>query len=215
MYNISDEDINFAESIKQDRETLEANFTKTILKLETTLNIFSDTISLVKQYNLDKNSVFWNIARYINIISLDLKILSKHQAFAETEWEKRLFARQISLLIYEAIDDILFLLGKEFKIIANDYKDDNSFSELLNEIRSKLNLFKTNHYERIKAHRNTSIAHRDKDTSEQLKHIYSISWLESVNMSGEFDRILNYLGMFLEIIMRGGISDGPIKFNAY
>lgn len=215
MYNISEEDLKFADSVKQDRATLEANFAKTILKAETTLNLFSDTINLVKQYNLDKNSVFWNTARYVNIVSLDLKILSKHQAFAETEWEKRLFARQISLLIYEALDDILSLLGKEFKIIAADYKEDNGFSELLNEIRSKLNLFKSTHYKKIKAHRNNSIAHRDKDTSEQLKHIYSISWLESVNMSSEFDRILNELGMFLEIIMRGGISDGPIKFNAY
>ena len=215
MYNISDEDLKFADLVKQDREKLEANFIEIIQKVETTLNLFSDTISLAKQYGLTKNSIFWNTARYINIVSLDLKLLSKHQAFAETEWEKRLFARQISLLIYESVDDILSLLGKEFKIIANDYKEDNSFSELLNEIRKKLNLFKSTHYEKIKAHRNNSIAHRDKDTNEQLKHIYSISWLDSVNMSSEFDNIINELGMFLEIIMRGGISDGPIKFNAY
>ncbi|MCU0374293.1 MAG: hypothetical protein MUF24_03205, partial [Chitinophagaceae bacterium] len=66
-----------------------------------------------------------------------------------------------------------------------------------------------------KAHRNNSIAHRDKDTTEQLKHIYSISWLDSINMCNEFDSILNDLGMFLEIIMRGGVTDGPIRFNAY
>lgn len=215
MYNISDDDLKFAALVKQDRAKLESNFANTIQKVETTLNLFSDTISLAKQYNLDKNSVFWNTARYVNIVSLDLKLLSKHQAFAETEWEKRLFARQISLLIYESLDDILSLLGKEFKIIANDYREDDSFSELLNDIRKKLNSFKSAHYEKIKAYRNNSIAHRDKDTNEQIKHIYSISWLDSVNMSSEFDRILNELGTFLEIIMRGGISDGQIKFNAY
>lgn len=215
MYNISDEDLKFADLVKRDRAKLEADFVKTIHKVETTLNLFSDTINLVKQHNLDKNRLFWNTARYVNIVSLDLKILSKHQAFSESEWEKRLFARQISLLIYEALDDILFLLGKEFKIIANEYKDDNSFLKLLNEVRNKLNLFKSVHYEKIKAHRNNSIAHRDKDTGEQLKHIYSISWLDSVNMSSEFDRILNELGMFLEKIMRDGVSDGSIRFNAY
>lgn len=141
--------------------------------------------------------------------------MSKHQAFAETEWEKRLFARQVSLLIYESIDDILSLLGKEFKIISSDYSGNGNFVNQLNEIRNKLNTFKAAHYEKVKAHRNNSIAHRDKDTNKQLEHIYSISWIESVNMSSEFDSIINELGRFLETIMRNGISDGPIKFNAY
>jgi hypothetical protein len=215
MYNISEEDLKFADLIKQDRRTLESNFSATIQKVETTLNLLTNTIDLVKQHNLEKNSVFWNTARYVNIVSLDLKILSKHQAFAETEWEKRLFARQISLLIYESLDDILALLGKEFKIISNEYSEDASFSELLNDIRKKLNLFKSAYEERLKSQRNNSIAHRDKDTQEQLKHIYSISWVGSVNMCSEFDNIINELGRFLEIVMRGGISDGPIKFNAY
>lgn len=215
MYNISDEDKKFADLLKEDRATFETNFNEIIQKVETTLNLFTDTINLVNHHKLEKNKVFWNTARYINIVSLDLKILAKHQAFAETEWEKRLFARQVSLLIYESLDDILSMLGNEFKIIGNDYKEDYSFSEQLNEIRSKLNSFKSNHYEKIKAHRNNSIAHRDKDTSKQLQHIYSISWLDSVNMSSEFDKILNEIGMFLEIIMRGGVSDGPIRFHAY
>jgi hypothetical protein len=215
MYNISNEDSEFAALVERDKIQLDTNFSEIIKKIEGTLNLFSDTINLARNHNLEKNKTFWNTARYINIVSLDLKILSKYQIFAQTEWEKRLFARQISLLIYESLDDILSLLGKEFKIISTNYSDDDRFTNQLNEIRKKLNVFKANHYEKIKAHRNSSIAHRDKDTNEQLKHIYSISWTESVNMSGDFDRIINELGRFLETIMRDGISDGPFKFNAY
>ena len=215
MYNIANEDSEFAALVKRDKIQLEANFSNIIKRVEDTLNLFSETVNLVYDYNLEKNKTFWNTARYINIVSLDLKILSKHQAFAETEWEKRLFARQISLLVYESLDDILSLLGNEFKIISNDYSGDDNFATQLNEIRKKLNVFKKTHYEKIKTHRNNSIAHRDKDTNEQLKHIYSISWIESVNMSSEFDRIINDLGRFLETIMRIGITDGQFKFNAY
>lgn len=215
MYNISNDDSEFAILVKRDKAQLEANYSETINKIEQTLNLFSDTINLVYTYNLEKNKTFWNTARYINIISLDLKTLSKYQVFAETEWEKRLFARQISLLIYESLDDILSLMGKEFKIILADYSDDDNFATQLNEIRKKLNDFKKIYYEKIKAHRNNSIAHRDKDTNEQLKQIYSISWIDSINMSSEFDRIINELGYFLETIMRKGVSDGLFKFNAY
>lgn len=215
MYNISDADSEFASLVNRDKIQLEINFTNVVKKIEGTLNLFSGTVSLASNLNLEKNKSLWNIARYINIVSLDLKILSKHQAFAKTEWEKRLFARQISLLIYESLGDILYLLGKEFKKILDGNSNENNFTDQLNEIRKKLNLFKATHYERIKEQRNNSIAHRDKDTEKQLKHIYSISWVESVNMSSEFDQIINELGHFLETLMRNGISDGPFKFNVY
>jgi hypothetical protein len=215
MYNISIEDSELANSIQKNKTELSESFLNIIKRVEGTLDLFSEPIKLIDKHNLEKNRVFWNTARYINIISLDLKILPKHQSFSELEWEKRLFARQIALLIYESIDDILSLLGKEFKIIVNDYKDDSSFSELLNHIRKKINQFKEIHFERIQAIRNNSIAHREKNTSEQLNHIYKISWIQSVNITSEFDSILNELGQFLEIIMRGGISDGGINFHAY
>ncbi|MFT3824165.1 MAG: hypothetical protein QM731_09605 [Chitinophagaceae bacterium] len=214
MYNISNDDLVLAALIKQDRSMFEARFSETMAKSENTLNMFTKTMGLVNDYNLEKNKFFWNTARYISIISLDLKVLSKYQAFAETEWEKRLFARQVSLLVYESVNDILMFLGKDFKIVSVDYSDDEHFAVRLNEVRKKLNEFKEKHYKKIKEHRNNAMAHRDKDTGEQLRQIYSISWMDSVNMSSEYDSIINEIGSFLEAIMRKGVTDGEIKFNA-
>lgn len=71
MYNISNEDSEFAALVRQNRAQLEANFSDIIEKVEHTLNLFTDTIDLVHKYDLEKNKTFWNTARYINIVSLD------------------------------------------------------------------------------------------------------------------------------------------------
>ena len=215
MYNITPDDYEFAEQVKTTKEVLEGNFNTTLEKVEHTLRLFEEPVNLSQILGLARNRSFWNAARYINIVSFDLKIISKHQAFSNNEWEKRYFARQGSLLIYESIGDILSLLGNEFKKIADDFLKDESFKESLNMLRNQLNTFKAKHFKKLKQHRNSAIAHRDKDTQAQLKTIYSISWLESINMCSEFDRVLNDVGGFLEKMMRKGISDGQIKFNAY
>ncbi len=215
MYNITKDEQEFAELVQRDKEMFERNFAAILEKGENTLNLFAEPNMLAQNFNLDKNKTFWNAARYISIISMDLKILAKHQALSTNEWEKRFFSRQVSLLIYESVDDLLFFLGKEFKKIAEDFNEDETFKTNLNLVRSKLNDFKERNFTKLQIQRNTSIAHRDKDTAEQLKTIYSISWLESVNICSEFDRIVNQVGQFLETLMRKGISDGVIKFNAY
>jgi hypothetical protein len=215
MYNITEDDRKFAELVKADKETLEKNFENALEKVEHTLNLFAEPIILSQEFGLDKNKTFWNIARYISIVSLDLKILAKHQAFSVNEWEKRFFARQIALLIYESVDDLLVFLGKPFIKIAVDFRQDQGFTIRLNEVRKSLNIFKEKNSKRLQSIRNTSLAHRDKDTSLQLKTIYSISWVEFVNLCSEFDGIINQVGEFLETLMRKGINDGVIKFNAY
>lgn len=209
------EDKKFAEQVKKDKEILEGNFESTLKKAEQTLKLFEEPVNLSQALNLERNTSFWNSARYINITSLDLKIIMKHLAFSIDEWEKRYFARQASLLIYESIEDIFALLGNEFKKVTEDFLKDNAFKENLKIIRMELNTFKQKHVEKLKRHRNISIAHRDKDTQSQLQTIYSISWLESINMCTAFDKILNQIGNFLERMMRKGITDGQVKFNAY
>jgi hypothetical protein len=215
MYNITPGDIEFAKIVKLDEEGLETRFNTTINKVEGTLNLMLSPLDLSHVHQLDKNKYIWNTACYVNIISLDLKILSKHQAFSESEWEKRFFSRQAALLIYESLDDILSFFGKEVNKISLDYTDDTLYNEDLKKLRILLNDFKDAHYKKLQTLRNTSIAHRDKNTLDQIKIIHSISWVESINLCSEFDRILNEIGKFLERLMRNGISDGDIKFDAY
>lgn len=174
MYNTSEEDRKFSSSVANDREQLEDNISKSIEKIEKTLWHFEEPNSWSEALKLKKNKHFWNTARYINIIALDLKILLKHQAFSTGEWERRLFSRQISLLIYETIDDVLYFFGKSFLELVDDLSHDPNFEIELASIRSRLNKFKQLHYKKLQDHRNSAIAHRDRDTERQLETIYSI-----------------------------------------
>jgi hypothetical protein len=215
MYKITEAETEFAHLVQRDKEKLLANFTASLQKAESILHLFTEPNTLSVNHNLEKNKTFWNFARYIGIVSLDLKTLAQHQALSTNEWEKRLFARQVSLLICEPTDDLLFFLGKQFAVVAADFNTDKTFTSSLNSVRRELNRFRTKYNDQLQAHRNTAIAHRDRNTEEQLKTIYSISWLDSVNICSEFDAIVNRIGQFLETMMRKGISDGPFKFNAY
>ncbi len=121
--------------------------------------------------------------------------------FSKREWEKRYFARQAGLLIYEGCSDLFELLGKEFRTIISDLTEHEVLKELLKDITRELNSYKQIYQGRLHAIRNVSIAHRDKNTMEQLSTIHSISWVEAINFVSGFDKILNLTGQFLQKVM--------------
>lgn len=51
--------------------------------------------------------------------------------FAETEWHKRFYARQVCTIMYESSKDIFELLGKELKNIITKRIDITSFDNEL------------------------------------------------------------------------------------
>jgi len=93
------------------------------------------------------------------------------------------------------------LLGKEFRTIISDLTEHEVLKELLKDITRELNSYKQIYQGRLHAIRNVSIAHRDKNTMEQLSTIHSISWVEAINFVSGFDKILNLTGQFLQKVM--------------
>jgi hypothetical protein len=134
----------------------------------------------------------------MNIASYDLKVIVKSMIFAKGEWQKRLFARQAALLVYETMNDLFDLFGKDFRKIVSALPGKEKFENELKNITKELNSYKTLYFNQLKTIRNVSIAHRDKDTLEQLKIIQSINWVDSINMISGFDKILNITGFLLQ-----------------
>lgn len=172
MYNITDTDLEFEKLLKSKLGDFESDFEKNFQTQEATLELLSLGVSVSDSMNYKSNKVVWNIACFINITSFDLKVIAKSLLFSKREWEKRLFARQASLLIYETMNDLFDLLGKDFRFIISALRDRNEFEISLKEIKKHLNDYKGLYFERLKEIRNVSIAHRDKDTIEQLKVIH-------------------------------------------
>jgi hypothetical protein len=180
-----------------------SDFDKNFLIQAQTLKVILNAKKHADKNGMKSNQVFWNAAGFINMSSFDLKVIVKEMLFAENEWARRYFARQTSHLIYELIDDIFEILGKEFKNHIEKISDNNHLKKALIEVRAELNAFKDEYYEKLGLIRNVSSAHRDKDFIKQYDVIYSISFIDTFTISSRFDRVMIRLGGIIqEIISR-------------
>jgi hypothetical protein len=200
MYNITNTDIEFSSLLQDKISDFEKDFDKNFFTQEATLELISTGVSVSDSLNYKSNRVVWNVACFVNITSYDLKIIVKSMIFAKREWEKRLYARQACLLVYETLNDLFDLFGKDFRSIISRLTNKQIYESKLKVISNDLNVYKTSYFEQLKNIRNVSIAHRDKDTLQQLKIIREINWVDTINMISGFDKILNNTGSLLQDI---------------
>lgn len=207
MYKITDTDKELEKMIEQQKSVLSLSFKKNFDTQEKTLELFVKGINHADFNRFNNTRLIWNIAGFINIVSLDLKVVGKDLYFAENEWQKRYYARQACLIIYESLNDISDLLGRDFKTLISKKFIDNTFEGELKIIRVELNLFKSAYFVRLKEIRNISIAHRDNDIMKQIDLIKNISWSEIFGVISKFDNILNSLGQSIQKLINNGINE--------
>lgn len=166
-----------------------------------------------QKYIFEDNKLIWNISGFITLVSIDIKTMQIGMNFAETEWQKRFYARQICTVMYESSNDILELLGKDFKSIIAQRINITSFEHDLEEIKSKLSQFKAEHSEYLRTVRNNTSAHKDKDILKQIDIISGINWTDTLHIAMKFEGIINALGGFLQKVINIGLAnleDSPL-----
>ncbi|MCW3105547.1 MAG: hypothetical protein JWQ09_53 [Segetibacter sp.] len=203
--NIIDKDLE--KLIDQDKAQLTQTYEQNFQTQEQTLSIIVSSLRHTKFNNFKDNEIIWNISGYVNIISYDIKIITRDLTFARSEWQKRHYARQACLIIYESMDDIFKLLGKEFNNLTKNRLDITELQVELKEIRQNLNTFKLGYSEKLYEIRNVSIAHRDNEVLKQIELIQQISWYDTIEMIMQYDVILNRLGAFLTKLIGKGLAD--------
>jgi len=207
MYHITQTDLDFEQLLKTKLDELRKQFENNLMIQESTLELLYKGVIHSDLNNFKNNKLIWNASCYVNIISYDLKVIGKNLMISRTEWEKRYFARQAGLLIYESNNDLFNLFGKEFRTAILGLSDYEVFKNELKGITKKLNLYKDTNKGKLHRIRNVSIAHRDQDSIEQLSTILSISWVEAINFVSEFDQILNLTGRFLQDVMNKSVVE--------
>jgi len=201
MYNITETDIEFQKILPEQIAELEKKFAQNLDLQESTLDILYNGIKHSQSSNLKSSRIIWNAAGYVNIVSYDLKVLGRNLMISNREWDKRYFARQAALLIYEASEDLFKILGKDFRNILNELSGTSQILPQLKEITTALNKFNETNRSKMHKIRNVSIAHRDKDIIDQIDLIHSISWVDAISFLSAFDQILNKAGVFLQQVI--------------
>lgn len=231
IYNISDVDRELANNMKDSSgKQLKGTLMNKVAEQETILDLFEKSINHCNQQIklcIDKaaaeenelkrqeydntrivfedNKLIWNISGFITLISIDVKTIQSGMYFAETEWHKRFYARQICTIMYESAKDIFELLGKDFKAIITKRIDITPFEHELKNIRARLNQFQTTYSDYLLSVRNNTAAHKDQDVLKQLDIITNINWSETIQTTMTFESILNDLGAFLQKLINSGL----------
>ncbi len=206
MYKINETDYLLADNIRKQRKELQSTFWKNFETQEQTLDYFIKGINHAKFNEFEDTKFIWNIAGFINIISFDFKVVGQDLILADNEWQKRYYARQACLIIYESINDFFDLLGKDFKELISTKILDKTIEEELINVRRELNSFKANYFDMLKVIRNTAIAHRDNDSLKQVDTITNICWSDSIEIVTSYDKILNHLGQIFQRLMNIGLE---------
>lgn len=201
MFNVTQDEIEFQKQIDIGKEELNKSFKKSFNEQEELIQVFVKSINHCNCNNFCDDRVIWNAAGYVNLISLDLKHFSRDLMLADDEWSKRIYGRMLSMLIYESMNDLLELLGRDFRVIIMKISKPEELKLELNGISKKLNAYKLKNFDRLKAIRNVATAHRHKDIIEQINMIISISWIELIELATTYDKILNELGGFLQQVI--------------
>jgi len=201
MFDKTKDDLELESLLAKQKADLLSKFDSNFKTQTETLKVILRAKTHADFNNMESNKVFWNAAGFINMSSYDLKVIVKEMTLATDEWTKRYFARQTCHLIYELINDLFEILGKDFKNQIEKLTDNENLKTSLIDIRAKLNDFKTDTFERLKEIRNVSSAHRDKDFIVQLRLIDSISWIDTISIATRFDNIMNDLGTVIQKVI--------------
>lgn len=206
-YNKNSFDKDLENLISKDRANLMSIYDTNFQTQEQTFSLIVDSIEHAEFNNFNDNKLIWNIAGFINIISYDLKIIARDLTLAQTEWQKRHYARHACLIIYESIDSLFQLLGKDFRDLTQKRLNILELEEMLTEIREDLKLFKTNYSKKLYEIRNVAVAHRNNEVLKQVRIIKQINWNDTIQMISQFDNILNKLGAFCQSLINKGLRD--------
>lgn len=227
-YNISEIDLVLkSKMLSPEGAMVKDSLIAKISELEQQLRLFQDSIThcnkQIEEYHkleiedpekesvycdkivaFENNRYIWNLSGFITLLSIDIKTLQIGLYFSENEWQKRHYARYACTLMYEGIDDIFELIGKDFKTLlsTNSYKVVNR--SLLISLRTKLNKFKNDYCPLFRNIRNNTFAHMDHDVASQVKTICEINWSDTIKALQLFEGIINDMGVFMKQLINLG-----------
>jgi len=155
-----------------------------------------------KRLAFEENDLVWNISGYITLISIDIKTMQKGLYSATSEWDKRFFARQSYLIMYDAPNQIIRQIKK--LIERKGYK---SFYTDLTKAQKDLEKFVQENWEYINVVRNNTAGHKDEKVIKQLNVIENIEWAVTIETTNQFEKQINQLGNLLQKMIKAGIDN--------
>lgn len=199
-------DKNLMLKMKGFEKQLSTDIANNITNQQLTLDEFIKGIKECDIKSLPNTKIVWNLSAFVNIISIDLKIITRDLALAEDDWSQRHYIRQAYLLIHEFYKTY-YAEQKSYYILINEKLNITELNVEKQEVVKSLREYKKQYEKTFYAIRNTTIAHRDQDVMHQVEMIENLNYSEAIEIIINFDTILNQLGKFMQKVIAIGMAN--------
>ena len=169
---------------------LRKNTVRSIRQLEGLIESIEKQWRTAKSLGLTKYLVLYNSICFLLLLHYDFAVLSYNHATEVDELKQNLYARQLALLLHEALEDVPAILGGEFRRAVGTLPSGASHLSALSPILKSLSSLRKTHQSQIADIRNFVAAHRDHDALKQLEIMRGIRSIWLVSISSEFTEFL-------------------------
>ena len=153
-------DVKFKRTLSNLQNAPYNSMSENINALEENINQLAILFEFAEKINNKKLIQIINANLFFTICNFDISIIFKNLKVSKLKWEKSLYLRLLAITIIEFIDDINYLLGKNFRSIISELIEDKAIIIELNIICKKINNIKKENEELLREIRNNVIAHR-------------------------------------------------------
>lgn len=171
-----------------------SSFKKNRFALKQALKSIGEARETAKDKGLLDLDNILNVSQYMTICNYDLSIIVKNIPLSHNDWEKKLHARLLALIIFEFLDDLGGLLGKNFRDNIENLSN-SAYLKQLGLVAKEFYKYKKKNQKMLKDIRVQAIGHREQDAKKQLEIIEKINTDNIFNLGIE---LINLLTKFAE-----------------
>lgn len=150
--------------IEEIEKSLEKAGTLRLKDIETNQKIWKQ----LQNRNINKFNNFYNLCLYSSIVNNDIAMLYDDYIMSKSSMKKNLYARLLSMTIFEFLDDIHHLMGKDFILELNSNKL-SEFHDERKKISKRFSALKNKHQKELKKIRNNAAAHKTKKAKDLVE----------------------------------------------
>lgn len=141
---------------------------------------------------LDTERVF-NVTLYVLLLDEDLAHCTDAIMYAPQGSKQRFAAKHEALLVYEAAEDLLHLLGRNFRSAAQNMGATEEQMNRFDANRSEINAFWRGNRVFLGTIRNALAAHREHDALKYLQIVEQLETLQVMSRAGQLSEYLKSL----------------------
>jgi hypothetical protein len=187
--------------VDQEQESLKKVFAAKHQQLIATTEVFKQSLHSSKRQGWHTHVQLWNLGIYLNIAAHDLSVMVEQLTFERELWARKLMARHTAVLIYETVEDMRSLLGKNLREPLAILGLLSRFDSEIRSVREPLDRFWDKYSGDLKRIRCTSAAHRDHDGLTLLEVVESVDFQAIRGLGLELGHILNDIGSIIQSIL--------------